>query len=82
MGRSITQRELRNDNARIIDAVTAGQSFVVTRHGVPVAEIRPLPTGRRRYVPRAEVAALAANGPHIDRARFDADLDASIDRYL
>lgn len=80
--RSITQRELRNENARIIDAVTAGDSFVVTRHGVPVAELRPLPSGRRRLVPRSELAALAANSPHIDRARFEADVDASIDRYL
>ena len=36
----ITQRELRNDNAEIIRRVEAGESFVVARNGVPVAELR------------------------------------------
>ncbi len=33
MTRNIAQRELRNDNAKVIDAVTAGETFVVTRNG-------------------------------------------------
>jgi len=32
MTRTIAQRELRNDNARVIEAVTAGETFVVTRN--------------------------------------------------
>src|ERR1700754_1735756 len=47
----IGQRELRNDNAEIIRRVEAGQSFVVTRRGVPVADLVPhqpgAPTGAR-----------------------------------
>jgi prevent-host-death family protein len=39
--KTITQRELRNDNAKVIEGVAAGESFIVTRNGVPVAEIRP-----------------------------------------
>ena len=34
--KSISQRELRNDNAAIIRAVEAGESFTVTKRGVPV----------------------------------------------
>jgi prevent-host-death family protein len=77
--RIIAQRELRNDNAKVIDAVTAGESFVVTRNGEPVAELRPIHTGRRRFISREEVAALAVGGVRINRHQFRADLDRSID---
>jgi prevent-host-death family protein len=40
--RTISQRELRNDNAEIIRGVEAGESYVVTRRGVPVARLVPL----------------------------------------
>lgn len=82
MDRTIAQRELRNDNARVIDAVTAGETFVITRNGEPVAELRPLRPGRRRFVTRAEVAALATADVRIDRDQFCADLDAFIDQDL
>lgn len=42
--RTITQRELRNDNAQVIRAVEQGESFVVTKHGVPVAHVTPVAT--------------------------------------
>lgn len=38
----ISQRELRNDNAEIMRGVERGESYVVTRRGVPVARIEPL----------------------------------------
>lgn len=82
MARAIPQRELRNDNARVIAAVAAGESFVVTRNGVPVAELRPIQQARRRFVPKAELVALAAAGPHLDLAEFRADLDRAIDQGL
>lgn len=82
MTTTIAQRDLRNDNARVIDAVVAGESFVVTRNGVPVAELRPIRTTRRTFVPKAELLALAAQGPHIDRAGFRADLDREIEQGL
>jgi prevent-host-death family protein len=80
MAKTIPQRELRNENARVIDAVTAGETFVVTRNGEPVAELRPLRAGRRTFISRAEVAALARAGVRIDRDRFRADLDRVIDQ--
>lgn len=82
MARIIPQRDLRNANAKVIAAVVAGESFVVTRNGVPVAELRPIERARRSFVPRAELAALAAAGPHIDLAGFRADLDRAVDQHL
>ena len=40
--RSITQRELRNDNAAVVRGVQEGESYVVTRRGVPVARLVPI----------------------------------------
>ncbi len=82
MTKIIAQRELRNDNAKVIDAVTAGETFVVTRNGEPVAELRPLRAGRRTFISREEVAALASANVRIDRDQFRSDLDDVIDQGL
>jgi prevent-host-death family protein len=83
MARTIAQRELRNENAKVIDAVTAGETFIVTRNGEPVAELRPIRAGRRAFISRDEVAALAATGGvRIDYRQFRADLDRLIDQGL
>ena len=78
MAKTIAQRELRNENARVMDAVAAGETFVVTRNGEPVAELRPLRAGRRTFISRAEVAEMAAANVRIDRDQFRTDLDAVI----
>ena len=78
MAKTIAQRELRNENAKVMDAVAAGETFVVTRNGEPVAELRPLRAGRRTFISRAEVAELAAANVRIDRDQFRTDLDAVI----
>ena len=82
VSRIIAQRELRNDNAKVIEAVTAGETFVVTRNGEPVAELRPLQAVRRRFISREELAALARANVRIDKDRFRADLDDVIDQGL
>lgn len=82
MARIIAQRELRNDNAAVIAAVAAGETFVVTRNGEPVAELRPAARRRRTLVPREEITQLAAAGVRIDPAAFRADLDGAIDQDL
>jgi prevent-host-death family protein len=82
MTKTIAQRELRNDNARVIDAVASGETFVVTRNGVPVAELRPIRTTRRSFVPKADLIALAASGPHIEFEQFRSDLDRIVDQSL
>ncbi len=80
--KTIAQRELRNDNARVIDEVVSGQTFLVTRNGVPVAELRPVQRPRRAFVPKVGLQALAAAGPHLDAARFRSDLDRTIDQGM
>jgi len=82
MTKTIAQRELRNENAKVIEAVAAGGTFIVTRNGEPVAELRPLRAGRRPFITREDVAELAIAGVRIDRHRFRADLDQVIDQGL
>ena len=80
MDRQISQRELRNDSAAVLREVQAGRTLIVTRNGVPIAELRPVPP--RRFVPRAVIAEAAKRAPKIDLARFRADLDATFDQAL
>jgi prevent-host-death family protein len=78
MNRVITQRELRNESAAVLREVEAGRTFVLTRNGTPVAELRPIQP--RRFVPRATIAD--AIGPRVDARQFRADLDAVIDQRI
>ncbi len=80
MSRVITQRELRNDSAAVLREVQAGQRIIVTRNGVPVAELRPIEP--RRFVPRAVIAEAAARAPRIDARRLRADLDTVADQTV
>ncbi|MET9327028.1 type II toxin-antitoxin system prevent-host-death family antitoxin [Tsukamurella sp. NPDC003166] len=80
MARVIAQRELRNDNAAVMKSVEAGESFVVTRNGTPVAELRPVASGRRMFVRRAELREALGGGVHIDAAAFRADVDSLADQ--
>lgn len=80
MSRTITQRELRNDSAAVLREVQAGQTIIVTRNGVPVAELRPIPP--RRFVPRAVIADAARRAPRVDAGRLRVDLDAVIDQSV
>jgi antitoxin (DNA-binding transcriptional repressor) of toxin-antitoxin stability system len=78
MRKTITQRELRNGSGKIMRALDGGETFVVTRNGVPVGELRPVP--RREFVAAAEVVAAFASAPRIDGKRFRRDLDTRIDQ--
>src|SRR5207248_1000813 len=76
MERRITQRELRNDSGNVMRGLDRGDSFVVTRNGVPVGELRPI--RRRRFVSADATRAAFAGSPKIDVRRFRADLDRSV----
>jgi prevent-host-death family protein len=81
MNRVITQRELRNQSGAVLREVEAGRTFVLTRNGTPVAELRPIHP--RRFVPRAAIADAGARGaPRVDARQFRADLDAVIDQRI
>ncbi len=56
----IAQRELRNQISEVLRRAEAGERFVVTVAGRPVAELGP--HERRRWVSRERLRALAA-GP-------------------
>jgi antitoxin (DNA-binding transcriptional repressor) of toxin-antitoxin stability system len=78
MSKKITQRELRNGSGKIMRALDRGETFVVTRNGVPVGELRPVP--RRHYVPVADVSAAFERAPSLDRDRFRRDVDRLVDQ--
>jgi len=78
MTRKITQRELRNDSGAIMRALDRGESFVVTRNGVPVGELHPI--RHQRFVGADVVAAVFGAAPSIDFESFRADLDAVVDQ--
>jgi antitoxin (DNA-binding transcriptional repressor) of toxin-antitoxin stability system len=57
-----------------MDAVEAGETMVVTRNGVPVAELKPI--RRHRLTPVSELRQAFAAGPDPDFAAMRADIDA------
>ena len=73
MARDITQRQLRNDSGEIMRGLDQGESFVVTRNGVPVGELTPL--RRHRFVSADSAIALFRGAPSVDLAQLRADLD-------
>jgi prevent-host-death family protein len=74
----ISQRELRNDSGKLMRELDRGKSYIVTRNGVPVGELRPV--RRRSFVPVDTVVAAFRTAPPVERERFRADLDRWIDQ--
>jgi prevent-host-death family protein len=73
VSRDITQRELRNESGEIMRRLDQGETFVVTRNGVPVGELTPL--RRHRFVSADAVIATFKHSPAVDFDRLRADLD-------
>ena len=78
MARTITQRELRNQSGEIMRALDRGESFIVTRNGVPVGELTPIK--RRVFVPVEELKRIFSGLEPIDARKFREDIDAAIDQ--
>jgi prevent-host-death family protein len=78
----ISQRDLRNGSAALMDAVERGESFLITRHGVEVAELRPIPVNS--FVASAELKAAFASLPPggYESMRSEADELFGEDRLL
>jgi prevent-host-death family protein len=55
---TITAREANQQFSRLLAEVAAGKSYVITRHGVPVARLapEPAPDDRRRLTPERQKA--------------------------
>lgn len=86
---TISQRTLRNDNAEVMRRVEAGESFTVTRRGIPVADLVPHhdapQTPQPRYVNTDAIVAAMADLPTWDARAFDRemnDLDAQLDDHI
>lgn len=69
----ISQREFRNNSAAVMDAVEAGEIYHVTRNGVEVAELRPLP--RRRRLTAEELVERHRTLPHVEYSRMRPEAD-------
>lgn len=73
MSETISQRELRNDNAEIMRRVEAGESFVVTRNGKPVADLVPHDKPQRKRKTFGEMQEDFRKLPPIDTEKWYAD---------
>jgi prevent-host-death family protein len=75
MTRTITQAELRNGSAGVMDGLEAGEDFIITRNGRPVGELRPIALRRDMTVTELKVrlARFAGTSSSTDeRAEIDA----------
>lgn len=75
----MTIRELRNHGGDVVDRVAAGESLVVTRAGVPVAQLIPF---RRRGLDAATLLERWRHLPLVDPDVFRSDLDGVLDASL
>jgi len=57
-------------------ALAKGRTFIVTRNGVPVAELKPV--RQRMFVPAELVLAAFAGAARMARGRFRKDINALI----
>ncbi|MBB3606655.1 prevent-host-death family protein [Mycolicibacterium sp. BK556] len=76
---SVTVRDLRNNGGEVLRRVEHGERVVVTRDGMPVAELRPLP---RPSVSAAELIRRREHLPPVGVVEFRRDIDDLIDPSL
>lgn len=72
-------RDLRNKGGEVLDRVVAGEQVTVTRDGVAVAQLRPVPGTR------LDAHALVERFrrlPPVDAVSFRADVDGAIDQSI
>ena len=80
MTEQISQRELRNDSGRIMRGLDEGRSYVVSRNGRAVGELRPL--RRERLVDAGVAVEMFRRAPALDHAQFRRDVDAVVDQDI
>ena len=76
---AVTIRDLRNHGGEVVDRVAAGEAMIVTRAGVPVAELRPL---RERGLDAATLLDRWRHLPSVDPVAFRRDVDEVLDSSL
>jgi prevent-host-death family protein len=75
----VAVRDLRNHGGEILNRVAAGEALTVTRDGVPIAELRPLP---RRPLPASLLLQRWGRLPAVDPTTLRADIDNVLDATL
>ena len=78
--RTITQCELRNASAAVMDAVERGETFRITHHGTVVAELRPVEASSFAIVATAKAAFARLPVGGFVALRADADAVFGEDR--
>jgi prevent-host-death family protein len=73
---SIPQRQLRNDNAEIMRRVEAGETFVITRNGRPIADLVPHGAAAKKRKTGREMQEEFRELPPIDVEQWYRDRDA------
>ncbi|MEI6623590.1 MAG: prevent-host-death protein [Actinomycetes bacterium] len=79
MSQTISQRELRNDSARILRELAAGQEFLLTRAGVVVARLEPV--AGASLVPIEQLRASRGSKAAVDLGSLRSDLDVAVDPH-
>lgn len=72
-------RELRNHGGEVLSRVERGETFIVTRDGAELAELRPL---RRRSAGPAELIERRRHLRPVDPESLRNDLDDIVDSSL
>ena len=80
MVKEVSQRELRNNSGQIMRSLDQGESFLVTRNGVPVGEL--VPVRQRQWVNGEVVMAAFQGAAPIEPGRFRDDVDRWIDQGI
>jgi prevent-host-death family protein len=75
----VSIRDLRNHGGEVMERVEHGETVIVTRSGVPVGELRPLP---RQRVTADTLLTRWRSLPVVDAVAFRADIDAVLDPSL
>ena len=78
---TINQRDLRLRSKEIMDSVEAGQEFIVTRDGRPMATLAPLKK-KPTFISRERFMEIGRGAPVIDLAQIRAEADAYFDPYV
>lgn len=74
--KKVSSRDLRNNGGEVIDRVVGGDTFVVTRNGREVAELRPV---RPRPLDAATLLDRWRLLPLVDAVRFREDVESAMD---
>jgi prevent-host-death family protein len=74
-----TVRELRNSGGKVLDRVVAGEDVTITRDGVPVARLTPLPGAR---LSASALVERFRRLPPVDPGQLRRDVDVVVDQTL